>query len=244
MLAPGGVIAQWIPFYGQGPAETRAMVRTGLAVFREGILALTRRDGILVLSDAPLTLPLGVFDARLAARGIDPASQFLQVSSAAELLPFVLLGPAGLRSWTSGATVLTDDRPLLEFRAARGLEHESERFVEIMRSVLPHLDDLRPIVTDTEHVTERRIQALLALRRAAAENAVRPEGDLGAMAALEDLPDEARRTLPWLTLYRAATARAASSPATQAAGPQAAAAIYARAAKHAPAPAGAARGPE
>jgi hypothetical protein len=235
-LAPGGVVAQWIPFYGQGAAETRAMVRTGLDVFREGLLALAERDGILVLSDAPITLPLGAFEARLAARGIQPGSGSALDASGTELLTYVLLGPAGLRSWTRGAEVLVDDRPFLEFRAAGDIAREADLFQEIMRSALPHLDDLRPIVTDAAAVPEERLAGLLALRRAVAEIAAMPDDDLaGPMKALEDLPEEARRTPVWLSRYRLAMRRVADAPATRAAGAEAVAAVFERALAHAPA---------
>src|SRR5262249_24416153 len=42
-LVDHGVVAQWIPFYGQGPEETKSMVQTALDVFPNGFLFM---DGV------------------------------------------------------------------------------------------------------------------------------------------------------------------------------------------------------
>ncbi|MBL8199751.1 MAG: fused MFS/spermidine synthase [Chromatiales bacterium] len=139
-LAPGGVLAQWIPFYGQDAESTRSMVATALAVFPDATLWLDYMDGILILRQPPAP-------GSRAWSGI--AAQFEQhvrskgpmgrLATAADALALFQMGPAGLAAWTRGARLLTDDRPFLEFAAARGLEEDY--FPETLESIQAFRDD-------------------------------------------------------------------------------------------------------
>jgi spermidine synthase len=121
VLSPGGIVAQWIPFYGQSEADTRAMVRAGIDVFPNASLWLDENDGILILSDAPLSLDPQALYARARARGIDRLLLENNIDSAADLVALFLLGSEGARRWAGDARILDDDHPFLEFDAARRL---------------------------------------------------------------------------------------------------------------------------
>ncbi len=94
-LAPGGVLAAWIPFHSVSPAEARACVSAFLAVFPEG--CLWRWGTSAILTGSPDGLPPG------------------RLARAVEAIPtaaahYVARG-AALKSWINGAEPLTDDRP-------------------------------------------------------------------------------------------------------------------------------------
>ena len=125
VLAPSGVVAQWIPFYGQSFEDTRAMVRTALEVFPAASLWLDERDGILLLHGGAVALPPAEMEARIADRRVGPDLRSKSIESSADVMSLLVLGPSGLARWTKGALVLTDDRPVLEFRAARDLGQPS-----------------------------------------------------------------------------------------------------------------------
>lgn len=165
ILAPGGVIAQWIPFYGQGPEETRAMVSTGASVFPQSSLWLVAKDGVMLLSDAPFELRLDAIDQRLQERGLAADFATLSARGAADLLPYLLLGPTGIARWVEGAPVLVDDRPFLEFRAASQIGTTETRFRDIVRSALPAVDDVEPYLVEAT-LTDDQKKAIDAGRRA------------------------------------------------------------------------------
>ncbi|MBA3464486.1 MAG: hypothetical protein H0T46_31435 [Deltaproteobacteria bacterium] len=156
-LRAGGVLAQWIPFYGQSSAATRAMVATALSVFPEASLWLDDQDGILLLYNGPFRIPWH----RLANGPTDPVlgELFAQrhLDARGDVLSLFLMGPRGLASWTKGAEILDDDRPFLEYAAARDLG--KHLFVPILTSTLGDLEDPRAYLDapfDTREVVRTR----------------------------------------------------------------------------------------
>lgn len=110
-LETEGALGQWIPLYGQGVEETRAMVRTGLEVFGHGSLWLTGRDAVLILSKHKFEVSLETLSGRISARGLEPELMRFPANGPADLLAFLLLADDGLARWSSGATIIEDDRP-------------------------------------------------------------------------------------------------------------------------------------
>jgi len=139
-LAPGGVVAQWIPFYGQGVDETRSMVRAAREVFPEASLWLDDHDGILVLQNEPFGLDPGELARRIEARELGDELALNSLDGIEDLLSLFVMGPRALDAWQSGVPVLTDDRPFLEFAAARSLGHFAYRklVASIADGVDPH----------------------------------------------------------------------------------------------------------
>jgi spermidine synthase len=182
-LSPAGVVAQWIPFYGQSLDDTRAMVRAGAEVFKGASLWLDVADGILLLSDAPFTLDPQAIDARIRTRGIASDLSANYIGSDADLFALFLAGPEGLGRWTSGARILDDDHPFLEFDAARRIG--SKDGTEIYASAAASAED--PLRYASSSTVARSILGEAALIRSALFAAgVLPETDHHARArALE-----------------------------------------------------------
>ena len=139
VLAPGGVVAQWIPFYGQSLLDTRAMVSAAADVFPQASLWLDDHDGILVLLTEPFALEPAQLDARIRARGVGGELARNHVAEIDDLLSLFLLGPDGVRRWSDGVPLLSDDHPFLEFSAARQLG--TVVYHDIVQSLIPVLDD-------------------------------------------------------------------------------------------------------
>ncbi len=146
-LAPGGVVAQWIPFYGQDVAETKAMVRAAREVFPEASLWLDDHDGMLVLQAEPFVLDPATIWTRIAERGIDADLARNRLDQPEDLLSLFIMGPRGLEAWQAGAELLTDDRPFIEFAAARKLRNFAYR--PILRSLAPLAENPGDYLTKT-----------------------------------------------------------------------------------------------
>ncbi|MBW7929876.1 MAG: fused MFS/spermidine synthase [Gammaproteobacteria bacterium] len=135
----GAVLAQWIPFYGQDSKATRAMVATALTVFPNASLWLDYQDGILILRKGEGTPPdwqrldseFSSFTAREGLMG--------RLESPEDMLALFQMGPAGLARWTQDAEILRDDRPFLEFAAARGVGQHF--FRETLASTADFIED-------------------------------------------------------------------------------------------------------
>lgn len=149
VLRPDGVLLQWIPLYGQSAEDTRAMVASAAAVFPEVTLWLAGTEGILLARGRAAPVDPEVLEARLRSRSLDDALARSGVRTGADVLSHVVLGPRGVRAWTKDTAPITDDRPFLEFRAARGVGEVSTD--EIVASLAPYAaaDDLGDYLTST-----------------------------------------------------------------------------------------------
>jgi len=118
-LAPGGVICQWLPIYELTVEDVRSVVATFAANFRYTAIWLTHYDAEILASDSPLVLD----EARLARRLADPAIAAdlaaVDMGTPRELLSYFLMGDAGVRAFSAGGRINTDDNLWLEFSAPR-----------------------------------------------------------------------------------------------------------------------------
>jgi spermidine synthase len=184
VLTPGGVVAQWIPFYGQTELDTRAMVHTGSVVFRSASLWLSDNDGILLLSDAPFVLDPEALDARMRARGVDTLLEQDGIGSASDLVALFLLGPEGVHRWTDDAPVIDDDHPFLEFSAARNFKNPNSR--RIFASVRDRTESPAAYMRADAANAQAVVTAARAVQGALLEAGTLPYGDHDARAkALE-----------------------------------------------------------
>jgi spermidine synthase len=120
-LRPGGIVAQWLPLHAQSLLSARMTARTFLEAFPHVQLWLPSvRDAVLVGSAEPLVMDLDrlieVYGEPRSRANLDRA--YLE-SPEALLATFLLDGP-GLERWTTGAPVITDERPLMEFFRHQG----------------------------------------------------------------------------------------------------------------------------
>ncbi len=192
VLRPGGVIAQWIPFYGQSPSSTRVMVKAGLEVFDQASLWLSGHDGIVIFHGGKFAPSIEALRLRMQRRKL---AAWLErdgrpiISRASDLAPNIearaldadffsifLAGPKGLRAWVQEEPVLVDDHPFLEFEAARTIGEN--HYGEIVRGLQPHLENLSDYAVDTSTKTAAALAQAAEVRR--------------AMLAYSQLPKSAR----------------------------------------------------
>ena len=137
VLRDGGVLAQWIPFYGQDTDATKAMVRTAIDVFPSASLWFYDRDGILLLQKGAFVLPWEKVTAR-SPELADVRARW-SLGGDQDLLSLFMMGPRGLARWTTGAAILEDDRPFLEYVAAQQLGEDP--FRAILTSTMADLEN-------------------------------------------------------------------------------------------------------
>lgn len=202
LLNPGGVVAQWIPFYGQAAKETRAMVRTGLDVFPNATLWLVQSDGVIVYSDTLPSLSPSTIDKRIDERGIATDLQKFPARSAEDLLNYMMLGPRGLRDWTAGSELIVDDRPFLEFRAARAIG-SPQKFRKILDSLRPHIDNIADYVSGLSAEEEEQVKRVDLMRHIRFELSLVPMNQHEErVTKLEAIGPDAAKSAHWRAMYR------------------------------------------
>jgi spermidine synthase len=115
-LAPGGVVAQWLPLHSQSLASAKATARTFLEAFPHVELWLpSLRDAVLIGSDRPLHLDRERLRAAYAAPKTRASLRAAYFETPEALLGTYLLDRNGVAQWAGNADVITDDRPWIEF---------------------------------------------------------------------------------------------------------------------------------
>jgi len=131
-LAPGGVMAQWVPIATQSPEATRAVLRAFLDVFPHAELWWTESLETLVLgSDRPFELGLPRARALLADPLVGPNLREIGIGDPYDLISYYLLGEAELAAWLADAEVVTDDHPVIEYKGA-GSHDQNWRVLETL----------------------------------------------------------------------------------------------------------------
>jgi len=115
-LVPGGVVAQWLPLHAQSLASAKATARTFLEAFPYvGLWLPSIRDAVLIGSDRPLRLDPDRLRSAYAAPGTRASLDDAYFETPEALLGTYLLDRPGVALWSSGADLVTDDRPSIEF---------------------------------------------------------------------------------------------------------------------------------
>jgi spermidine synthase len=119
-LGERGVFCQWIHLYQVGQDDVRTLLATMSGVFPHMIAFADGADLLLVGSRAPLQLDPAVWRQRLIAN--PTAATMLAeagVYEVSQIARGIVADERGIRAWSAGAPLHTDDRPILEFSAAR-----------------------------------------------------------------------------------------------------------------------------
>ncbi len=111
VLRDGGLVMQWI---GHRPdTQFKLMMRTFLDVFPESTLWF---DGtLLVGSLQPLRVSRGVFEAKMRDPRTRDALHAVGLDTVETLMSWYTAGPDEMRRFVGDGTLLTDDRPLVEY---------------------------------------------------------------------------------------------------------------------------------
>lgn len=121
VLAPGGILAQWVQLYFLEPDSLRMILRTLGDVFPE--LEIWQLDGLNVVvlaSDRPLVVDRARLDAVAGGTFRDEIRRHARIDEPDRLLARRLLGTKETRAFAAEGDRHTDDQPLLEFAAPRG----------------------------------------------------------------------------------------------------------------------------
>lgn len=119
-LGPDGVFCQWLHLYQVAPGDVRTLVGSLTDAFPHAAAFVDGSDLLLVASRAPLQLDPRAWQRRVAARPEAGASlAAIGARTGAALARGLVADRRGLAAWAAGAPRHTDDRPILEFTAAR-----------------------------------------------------------------------------------------------------------------------------
>ena len=121
-LTPDGIATAWIPG-GNAPGDFMVLIRSFQTVFEHTsvwyVPTTMTTFFILIGTPEPLRLDLDQIVARMAVPRVAADLAEIDVTSPSDLLANFLAGPDRLKSMLARFEIHTDDRPILEYRAAR-----------------------------------------------------------------------------------------------------------------------------
>jgi spermidine synthase len=121
-LTPGGALVQWLQAYSLYPDDLRMVLATFLSEFHGA--TLWHGDGpdlILMAPSAPSVETLNRAQILYPSAALHDDFKQLGMDEPAGLFGFYMLNDTGLRNFSSGAQINTDDLTLLEYHAPRSL---------------------------------------------------------------------------------------------------------------------------
>jgi spermidine synthase len=196
-LQPGGLFCQWLALHQMDLETLRSIVAAFIQVYPNAVAVLASNSldtpvvGLIARPDEPVWRIENV-RARVASSSpaVSDALKLAHIDDEFAILGSVVAGPEALRAFASGASVNTDDHPVVTHRAPwvnySPREQARDRLHSLVQSLAPRLDG---VVRDPESAGAARLYAYWKARNEylAIGMAVRPHPDPRVM--LERLRD-------------------------------------------------------
>jgi spermidine synthase len=143
-LNEGGVVAQWLPLYEMPERDFRMIIKTFQSVFPHTTLWLTDSDSILIGTLEELHIDYMSLVEKFQLEVIERDMRMLYLDTVFDFLSCFMMDEEALADYSADAEVNTDDHPLLEFSAPKGLYSETvsgnlETIRQRMKPVIPFL---------------------------------------------------------------------------------------------------------
>jgi len=115
-LAPGGVVAQWMPLDFARQALPRMMLRTMMAEFPHVSLWIPNRmEGVAIGSMEPLKVDLDAWRGRMERSTVRDDLAAIGVRSPEDVAASFVAADGALRRFIGDGPIVTDDRPRIEY---------------------------------------------------------------------------------------------------------------------------------
>jgi spermidine synthase len=144
-LNPGGIICQWLPLYELTEENLKSVVRTISDNFAYSMIWVTHYDAEIIASNSPIIIDEKDLTRRIAAGPVTEDLLQIKMASAEDFLSYFVMGSEGVRTYSRGGKINTDDNLYLEFSAPRsiGLEYLREanlsNILKYRETILPYL---------------------------------------------------------------------------------------------------------
>ena len=157
-LRSGGIVCQWLPIYELTPENVKSVVKTFKQHFPYTMLWLTHKDAEIIGSNAPIIIDEAELGKRIAEPAISKDLTRVMMGSAADFLSYFVMGAEGMRQFSKGAIINTDDNLYLEFSAPDSIGNYrvmGENVTAILRngeSIVPYLSPAKGEAARAEQV--------------------------------------------------------------------------------------------
>jgi spermidine synthase len=161
-LRADGIIAQWVHYYSMSPQDLRTVINTFVSVFPHTTIWQTTVNLLLIGSQQELRIDLQALTARFQQEQVRADLERVGIESPYGLLGHFLMDEQSVRSYSAGAPLHTDNRPILEFSAPK---HLYETGIQAnLAGMVPYIGSISPLLTnvadpDAESEIQQYVQA-------------------------------------------------------------------------------------
>jgi spermidine synthase len=144
-LNPGGIVCQWLPLYELTEENLKSVVATLKENFSYMMVWLTHDDAELVGSNSPIVIDEEELERRIRVPEVLQDLERVKMGSAEDFLSYFLMGTQGVKVYSSGGRINTDDNLYLEFSAphsigkSRLMGTNVYDLIKYRESILPYL---------------------------------------------------------------------------------------------------------
>lgn len=156
-LLPGGIACQWLPIYELSPEDVKSVVITFMEQFKHTMLWLTHYDAEIIGSNQPILMDEKELDRRIAVPAISNDLKRVIMGSATDLLSYFVMGTKGMKDFSEGGIINTDDNLYLEFSAPFSIGKSSVMGANVM-ALIQHRENILPYLTPPKTPQERARQ--------------------------------------------------------------------------------------
>jgi len=114
-LLPGGIMCQWLPIYELSVEDLKSVVKTFSQNFKYTMTWLTHYDAEIIGSNSPIIIDEDALERRIAFPSIANDLRQVMMGSATDFLSYFLMATHGMKAFSNGGIVNTDDNLYLEF---------------------------------------------------------------------------------------------------------------------------------
>jgi tetratricopeptide (TPR) repeat protein len=153
------MVSQWIPLHHLSPEDFKSLVATFVSAFPHSTMWYTKWDAIMIGSDRKLSIDFAKLKQRMEDEAIQRDLREIGFQNPYRLLSTFMMGEEGLRRYTKGAGIVTDNRPTVEFTAPR-IHHAGVKIKgKNLRALLRYRETVMPLIKNTE---EKRFEEKLS----------------------------------------------------------------------------------
>jgi spermidine synthase len=156
-LNPGGIICQWLPIYEMTPDDLRSVVITFNEHFKYAMLWLTHYDAEIIGSNTPIVIDESELERRIAELAILSDLKQVMMGSATDFLSYFLMGTEGMKKFSKGGIINTDDNLYLEFSAPFSIATRSV-MEDNVYALIKHSESILPYLAPEKGLKERTSQ--------------------------------------------------------------------------------------
>jgi len=167
-LRPGGLMFQWAHLYDLRPSEVKMIVATFQSVFPHTTVwqDFSGSDIFLIGSEEALNIDFGAWQAKMAREDVKKDLARVYLDNPFLLMSQAVLNEKGAKSFWQGANIHTDNRPLLELQAPKGVVLEPEMTVSLnIEDVEKHRSDIFTLLKDLDNPALKEKIAAYSLSR-------------------------------------------------------------------------------